>query len=51
MQEKNDTWIVRTNPPQLLLNTVDFPDVPKSVLQAINQPAPLPGTPTSPAIN
>lgn len=51
MQKKDTAWIVRTNPPQLLLNKKDLSDVPIDTLQSLNQPAPLPGTATSPAIN
>ncbi|OGL22519.1 hypothetical protein A2707_04310 [Candidatus Saccharibacteria bacterium RIFCSPHIGHO2_01_FULL_45_15] len=51
MQKKDGAWIVRTNPPQLLLSTKDLGDVPVDVIQSLNQPAPLPGTATSPAIN
>jgi hypothetical protein len=51
MQKKEGEWIVRTTPPRPLLNTVELPDVPKTILQDLNRPAPLPGTATSPAIN
>ncbi len=50
MQKKGNKWIVRTTPPQPLLSTVTYPDVPKEILQNINQPAELPGTDSSPAI-
>ncbi|USN96577.1 MAG: hypothetical protein H6797_00020 [Candidatus Nomurabacteria bacterium] len=42
MQKKQGLWILRTTPPRLLLSTVEFPDVPKSILTAINQPVSLP---------
>lgn len=51
LQKKDGAWVVRTLPPQPLLNKHDLPDVPKNILQDINQPAPLPGTASSPAIN
>ncbi|RYF29645.1 MAG: hypothetical protein EOO17_00455 [Chloroflexi bacterium] len=51
MQKKDGVWIVRTTPPQLLLSQKSYPDVPKTILQTINQPAELPGTTSSPAIN
>ena len=42
MQKKQGLWVLRTTPPQILLSTVEFPDVPKSVLMQINQPVSLP---------
>jgi hypothetical protein len=51
MQKKDGKWTVRTGPPQLLLSTKEYPDVPKSVLQDINSPVSLPGTTNSPPIN
>ena len=51
MQKKDGVWIVRTTPPQLLLSQKSYPDVPKAILQTINQPAELPGTTSSPAID
>lgn len=51
MQKKDNVWIVRTTPPQPLLGQPEFADVPKTILQSINQPSELPGTPSSPAIN
>lgn len=51
MQKKQGIWSIRTTPPQPLLSTVEFPDVPKSVLQSINKPISLPGSDSSPAIN
>lgn len=51
MEKKDGKWIIRSTPPRPILSQPDFPDVPKSVLQTINQPAVLPGTDTSPTIN
>ena len=51
MQKKEGVWILRTTPPQLLLSTKKYPDVPKKVLQAINKAISLPGTDTSPTVN
>lgn len=51
MQKKNGVWAAVTNPPQIMLSSVEYPDAPKSMLDDINKPAPLPGTATSPAIN
>lgn len=42
MQKKNGVWMIRTTPPQILLSTEQFPDVPREVLQTINQPVSLP---------
>lgn len=42
MQKKEGLWIVRTTPPQPILSAEAFPDVPKSILQKINQPVALP---------
>lgn len=50
MEKKDSKWTVRTTPPQPLLSTASYPDVPKAILQNINQPAELPGTDSSPAI-
>ncbi len=44
MQKKNGVWIVRSTPPTPLLSAIDYTDVPKSILQAINQPISLPGS-------
>lgn len=51
LQKKSGVWILRTTPPELLLSSKKYPDVPKSVLQSINRPVSLPGTDSSPAIN
>lgn len=52
MQKKHGVWVLRTTPPQILLSTVEFTDVPKSVLDSINQPVSLPaGNENSPAIH
>jgi hypothetical protein len=42
MQKKNGVWILRTTPPQILLSTQKFPDVPREILQTVNQPVSLP---------
>lgn len=44
MQKKDGIWVVRTTPPAPLLSTIEYPDVPKSVLHAINEPISLPGS-------
>lgn len=51
MQKKNGTWKVRSTPPSIVLRAADYPDAPKSIIQDLNMPAPLPATDTSPAIN
>lgn len=52
MEKKDGTWTLRTTPPRPLLSSKEFPDVPKSVLQAINKPISLPaGAANSPPIN
>jgi hypothetical protein len=43
-QKQKGAWIIRTTPPQPLLSTVEYPDVPKSILQAINKPISLPAS-------
>lgn len=50
MEKKHGIWTLRTTPPEPLLSTVEFPDAPRTVLQAINQPVSLPGTDDSPKI-
>lgn len=42
MQKKEGIWVVRTTPPQPILSALSYPDVPKSILQAINKPVALP---------
>jgi hypothetical protein len=42
MQKKDGVWTVRTKPPQPMLSTTEFPDVPKSALQDINKAVSLP---------
>ncbi len=46
MQKKDGIWVVRTTPPAPLLSTVEYPDVPKSILHDINEPISLPGSDT-----
>jgi hypothetical protein len=50
MQKRQGVWILRTSPPQPLLSTVEFPDVPKSVLQTINKAISLPAGTETPAV-
>lgn len=50
MHKKDSSWTLRTKQPYLLVNKIDIPDAPVEMLDAINKPAPLAGTPTSPAI-
>ncbi len=42
MQKKNGVWILRTTPPEILLSSKKYADVPKSILKAINNPVGLP---------
>lgn len=42
MQKKNGMWYLRTTPPEMLLSTKKYPDVPKDILKTINQPISLP---------
>lgn len=44
LQKKDGVWILRTKPPVPLLSIEAFPDVPKDILKAINQPISLPST-------
>jgi hypothetical protein len=50
LKKKNDTWQLLTPNPQPLVNRVDIPNAPKGMLDDINKPAVLPGTPDSPQI-
>lgn len=51
MHKKDGTWKVRSMPPSIVLRAADYPDAPKSIIQDLNTPAPLPATDGSPAIN
>ena len=51
LQKKEGIWLLRTTPPEPLLSTKKYPDVPKKVLQTINKAISLPGTDTSPTVN
>lgn len=44
LQKKDGVWTLRTKPPVPLLSVEAFPDVPKDILKAINQPISLPST-------
>jgi hypothetical protein len=50
LQKQGNSWHVVTTPPQPLLSAKKLPDVPSYILSDINQPAYLPGTAASPAI-
>ncbi len=50
LQKKNNIWTLRTPQPQILVSSVDIRDAPATMLDEVNKPAPLSGTPTSPAI-
>ncbi len=50
LKKENKQWLLVTTPPQQLLSTKLLPDVPSYILRDINQPAYLPGTANSPAI-
>lgn len=50
MQKKQGAWVLRTTPPQMLLSIIDLPDVPKQVIQSINQPISLPAGKDSPEV-
>lgn len=50
LQKKDGSWILRTKTPGILVNRLDIPDAPQSMLNDINQPATLQGTETSPTI-
>lgn len=50
LQKKGESWIIRTTPPEPILSAKKYPDVPISVLKAINKPVSLPGTDNSPTI-
>lgn len=51
MRKKEGSWVVLTKPPLPILSAETFPDVPKDILKAINQPISLPAgdETTSPA--
>lgn len=52
MHKEGGVWKLLTTPPRPLLSIKEFPDVPKTILQAINKPISLPaGADNSPAIN
>lgn len=42
MQKKEGEWILRTEPPEIILSAKKYKDVPKDILKAINQPVSLP---------
>ena len=50
MQKVSGQWKLITTPPRPLLSIVEYPGVPKTILDDINKPAYLPGTDVSPAI-
>ena len=50
LQKKDNDWVVRTSTPLIVISKYDVPDAPAWILDAINKPAYLPGTPTSPSI-
>lgn len=50
MQKQSGMWKLITKLPQPLLSAVEYPQVPKAVLDDINKPVYLPGTDISPAI-
>lgn len=50
LQKDGRIWHVITTPPEPLLSAKKLPNVPSYILSDINQPAYLPGTATSPAI-
>lgn len=51
MEKKDGKWTLRTTPPQPLLSTVEYPDVPRSILTTINEPVSLPAGKGSPQLN
>ena len=36
MQKKSDKWELVTDPPDIILSSIIYPDIPKEVLQAVN---------------
>lgn len=50
MQKKNGTWVLRTTPPQILVNIHDLQDAPIAMLNDLNKPTTLLGTESSPTI-
>jgi len=51
LQKKQGVWVLRTTPPEPLLSKVEFPEVPKTILDTINKPVSLPAGDTSPSVN
>lgn len=37
MHKENGNWRVLTEPPQITLNTIDYPDTPREILKSINE--------------
>lgn len=50
LYKKDAVWTLRTKQPQPLVSKLDIPDAPVEMLDAINKPAALTGTATSPSI-
>lgn len=50
LKKSSDKWSVASTPPTPLLSTQTFKETPSYILRDINQPAFLPGTASSPAI-
>lgn len=50
LQKKNSVWVVRTTPPQILVDKYDLSDAPTAMLDDINRPATLVGAGDSPTI-
>lgn len=43
LKKENGQWVVKTNPPTILLSKYDYPDIPEDVLRNVNS---LPAKPT-----
>ena len=50
LQKKGEKWIIRTTPPQIIVSSVTYPDIPKTILDTLNKPSRLPASASSPAI-
>jgi len=36
LEKKNGAWIVASDPPNIILSTVNYPNIPKAILDAVN---------------
>lgn len=36
LKKENGQWVIKTNPPNILLNKYDYPDIPEDILRNVN---------------